>query len=90
VATGTGTFIAEAIKQIYKRYEGQDGIWSSYVDEHLLPRLHGFEILMASYAMCHMKIDLLLQETGYKTKKPNNPPRLSVYLTNSLAQNFQS
>jgi predicted helicase len=86
VATGTGTFIAEAIKQIYKRYEGQDGIWSSYVDEHLLPRLHGFEILMASYAMCHMKIDLLLQDTGYKTKKPNNPPRLSVYLTNSLEE----
>jgi predicted helicase len=86
VATGTGTFIAEAIKQIYKRYEGQDGIWSSYVDEHLLPRLHGFEILMASYAMCHMKIDLLLQETGYKTKNESNPPRLSVYLTNSLEE----
>ncbi len=86
VATGTGTFIAEAIKQIYSRFEGQDGIWSSYVDEHLLPRLHGFEILMASYAMCHMKIDLLLQETGYKPKDPNNPPRLGVYLTNSLEE----
>ncbi len=86
VATGTGTFIAEVIKQVYAKFEGQDGIWSSYVDEHLLPRLHGFEILMASYAMCHMKIDLLLNETGYKTKKPNNPPRLSVYLTNSLEE----
>lgn len=86
VATGTGTFIAEAIKQIYSRYEGQAGIWSAYVDEHLLPRLHGFEILMASYAMCHMKIDLLLQETGYKPKNASNPPRLSVYLTNSLEE----
>lgn len=86
VAAGTGTFTAEAIKQIYSRFVGQEGMWSSYVEEHLLPRLHGFEILMASYAMCHLKIDLLLQETGYKPKNPTNPPRLGVYLTNSLEE----
>lgn len=86
VATGTGTFLAEAVKQIYKRYKGQEGIWSSYVDNDLLPRLHGFELLMASYAMCHMKLDLLLQETGYKPTNAKNPPRLSVYLTNSLEE----
>jgi len=86
VATGTGTFLAEAVKQIYKRYKGQEGIWSSYVENDLLPRMHGFELLMASYAMCHMKLDLLLQETGYKPSNPNNPPRLSVYLTNSLEE----
>lgn len=86
VATGTGTFTAEAIKQIYSRFVGQEGMWSAYVEEHLLPRLHGFEILMASYAMCHLKIDMLLQETGYKPKKPNNPPRLGVYLTNALEE----
>jgi predicted helicase len=86
VAAGTGTFTAEAIKQIYSRFMGQEGMWSSYVEEHLLPRLHGFEILMASYAMCHLKIDLLLQETGYKPKSPNNPPRLGVYLTNALEE----
>ena len=86
VATGTGTFTAEAIKQIYSRFVGQEDMWSAYVEEHLLPRLHGFEILMASYAMCHLKIDMLLQETGYKPKKPNNPPRLGVYLTNALEE----
>lgn len=86
VAAGTGTFTAEAIKQIYSRFTGQEGMWSSYVEEHLLPRLHGFEILMASYAMCHLKIDMLLQETGYKPTKPSNPPRLGVYLTNSLEE----
>ncbi len=84
VATGTGTFLAEAVKQIYKKYKGQEGIWSSYVENDLLPRLHGFELLMASYAMCHMKLDLLLQETGYEQTK--TPPRLSVYLTNSLEE----
>jgi predicted helicase len=86
VAAGTGTFTAEAIKQVYSRFAGQEGMWSSYVEEHLLPRLHGFEILMASYAMCHLKIDLLLQETGYKPKNPQNPPRLGVYLTNALEE----
>ncbi|MFN5351729.1 MAG: type ISP restriction/modification enzyme [Alphaproteobacteria bacterium] len=87
VATGTGTFIAEVVKQIYKaKFENQKGMWSSYVEEHLLPRLHGFEILMASYAMCHLKIDLLLEQLGYKPKNISNPKRLSVYLTNSLEE----
>lgn len=86
VATGTGTFLAEAIKQIYRKFEGMEGIWSKYVDNDLLPRLHGFELLMASYAMCHMKLDLLLRETGYKPANPQKPPRVSVYLTNSLEE----
>lgn len=86
VAAGTGTFTAEAIKQIYSRFEGQQGMWSQYVEEHLLPRLHGFEILMASYAICHLKIDLLLSELGYKPRNEFHPPRLGVYLTNALEE----
>ncbi len=83
VATGTGTFLAETIVQIHNRFAGQQGKWSSYVEQHLIPRLFGFELLMASYAMCHMKLELLLAETGYKSKA-THPPRLNVYLTNSL------
>ncbi|WP_026615474.1 type ISP restriction/modification enzyme [Ensifer aridi] len=83
VATGTGTFLAEAIVKIYERFKKQQGMWSSYVEQHLIPRLHGFELLMASYAMCHMKLEILLEETGYKPKG-STPPRLNVYLTNSL------
>lgn len=87
VATGTGTFIAEVIRQIYQtHYQGQEGLWSTYAEEDLLPRLHGFEILMASYAMCHLKIDLLLKETGYKPKNEKNPQRLGVYLSNALEE----
>lgn len=86
VATGTGTFLAEVVKQIYRRFKGQEGVWSSYVENDLLPRMHGFELLMASYAMCHLKLDLLLQETGYKPSDPKKPPRVSVYLTNSLEE----
>ena len=69
-ATGTGTYIAEVIKHIHKKFEGQQGIWSQYVENHLLPRLIGFELLMASYAMAHLQIDLLLKETGYSPITP--------------------
>jgi len=82
-ATGTGTFLAEVIKQIHKRFEGQQGIWSNYVETHLLPRLNGFELLMASYAMAHLQLDLLLTDTGYK---PTSNQRFRVFLTNSLEE----
>ena len=82
-ATGTGTFLAEVVKHIYKKFQGQQGIWSNYVEQHLLPRLNGFELLMASYAMAHLKLDLLLTETGYK---PTTNQRFRVFLTNSLEE----
>jgi type I restriction-modification system DNA methylase subunit len=82
-AAGTGTFLAEVIKLIHQKFEGQQGIWSNYVETHLLPRLNGFELLMASYAMAHLKLDLLLTETGYK---PTKDQRFRVFLTNSLEE----
>jgi len=84
-ATGTGTFLAEVVKHIHKKFEGQQGIWSNYVETHLLPRLNGFELLMASYAMAHLQLDLLLTETGYKS---TTNQRFRVYLTNSLEESY--
>ena len=82
-ATGTGTFLAKAVQLISDRVKVRaPGKWSSYVEQELLPRLHGFELLMASYAMCHMKLDMQLTQSGYKPSA--KPPRLSVWLTNSL------
>jgi type I restriction-modification system DNA methylase subunit len=84
-AAGTGTFLAEVIKQIAPKVKDvAEGQWSSYVEKELIPRLHGFELLMASYAMCHMKLDMMLTEMGYKPTA--NPPRMGVYLTNSLEE----
>lgn len=82
-ATGTGTFLSEIIKHVNKKFKGQEGIWSGYVENHLLPRLNGFELLMASYAMAHLQLDLLLKETGFKATKDQ---RTRVYLTNSLEE----
>lgn len=82
-ATGTGTFLAEVVKHIHHKFKGQQGVWSNYVETHLLPRLNGFELLMASYAMAHLQMDLLLTETGFK---PTKEQRLKIYLTNSLEE----
>jgi predicted helicase len=82
-ATGTGTFLAEVVKHIHKKFEGQQGIWSKYVIKDLIPRLNGFELLMASYAMAHLKMDMLLTETGYK---PTDDQRFRIFLTNSLEE----
>ncbi len=80
-ATGTGTFLAEAVSLIHGKLSGQEGMWQGYVEEHLLPRLYGFELLMTSYVMAHLKLDRMLSETGYK---PLRDKRLQIYLTNSL------
>ena len=82
-ATGTGTFLAEVIKQVHKTKKNQ---WSRYVEEGLIPRLHGFELLMASYAMCHVRLNSILSDLGYEPTDPKNAPRLSIYLTDSLEQ----
>ncbi|WP_416915662.1 MAG: type ISP restriction/modification enzyme [Roseicyclus sp.] len=90
-ATGTGTFLAEVIKQIAPKIQGiAPGMWSHYIEDHLIPRLNGFELLMASYAMCHMKLDMILSELGYVRTGRSDPTgkdfRLNVYLTNSLEE----
>lgn len=64
-AAGTGTFLHGVIDQIYDHVQrsGQKGAWSGekgYVSQHLLPRIFGFELLMAPYAVAHMKLGLQL------------------------------
>jgi hypothetical protein len=85
-ATGTGTFLAETVNRIHDKYKNQAGVWQSYVKEHLIPRLNGFEILMASYTMAHIKLEYLLSQTSYE---PADNQRLRIYLTNSLEKYHQ-
>ena len=91
-ATGTGTFLVEVIDLIHKtmqekwQVEGHGAtmiqqLWNDYVPTHLLPRLHGYELMMAPYAIAHMKIGLKLYETGYRFESDE---RARVYLTNAL------
>tara|TARA_Y100001936_G_scaffold242586_1_gene280084 strand:+ start:3442 stop:6738 length:3297 start_codon:yes stop_codon:yes gene_type:complete len=91
-AAGTGTFLVEAIDVIHKtlvdkwKIEGYSQneiitLWNEYVPKHLLPRLHGYELLMAPYAIAHLNIGIKLLETGYQFGKNE---RARVYLTNFL------
>ena len=90
-ATGTGTFLVEVIELIHRtlkekwrtqgRGQQSKALWNEYVPKHLLPRLHGYELLMAPYAIAHLKIGLKLYETGYRFETEE---RARVYLTNAL------
>src|SRR5687767_5199339 len=68
-ATGTATFIVEVVDVIHRTLTAkwmQQGLtdkqqraaWNDYVPQHLLTRLHAFELMMAPYAIAHMKIGL--------------------------------
>ena len=89
-AVGTGTFISTAIRAIYKhlKEQGQIGRWPSYVHHDLLPRLHGFELMVTPYTIAHLKVSIALRETGFKyfNETKTGKTRLRVYLTNSLEQ----
>ena len=84
-AVGTATFLYFVIQQIHETLiaMGQAGAWNDYVKTNLLPRVFGFELLMAPYAVAHMKLGILLQETGYDF---TGDQRLGIYLTNSLEE----
>ena len=82
-ATGTGTFLAAIVQQIYEgKFANQKGAWPGYVRDHLIPRLNGFEVLMASYAMAHTKLEMVLRDSGCEL----DDARLRIYLTNSLEE----
>jgi hypothetical protein len=93
-ATGTGTFLVETIDVIYRtlteKWRGERKneaqireLWNDYVPKHLLPRLYGFELMMAPYSIAHMKIGLKLRETHYSFLSSE---RARIYLTNTLEE----
>lgn len=92
-AVGTATFLVEAVDLIHGHMRSkwqkagldkaqQLNAWNTYVRDHLLTRLHGFELMMAPYAIAHMKLGLKLADTGYRF--PDGGPRVRVFLSNSL------
>ncbi|MBI2926918.1 MAG: N-6 DNA methylase [Verrucomicrobia bacterium] len=92
-ATGTGTFLFEVVEHIRERFEKkhQAGLWPAYVHEHLLPRLFGFELLMAPYAVAHFKLGLELSARHLPELWRANwayqfhpQERVNIYLTNTL------
>lgn len=92
-ATGTATFLYTVLDFIRSQFKTKKGAgqWSSYVHEHLLPRLFGFELLMAPYAVAHFKIGLALaamdEEPLFRQQwsyEPHANERVNIFLTNTL------
>jgi hypothetical protein len=94
-ACGTGTFLYAVIDHIRQDFmaHGNAGYWSAYVRDHLLPRIFGFELLMAPYAVAHFKLGMMLAGQDLPEAKRGDwiydfksDERLGVYLTNTLEE----
>jgi len=92
-ATGTATFLYTVLDFIRSQFKSKKnaGQWGGYVHEHLLPRLFGFELLMAPYAVAHFKLGLALaamdEEPLFRQQwsyEPRANERLNIFLTNTL------
>ena len=99
-ACGTGTFLEQAIVRIRESFKGNAGLWPGYVQQHLLPRLFGFERLIAPYVIAHLHLSTVLE--GQDLDEPQRSQfsinlddiknasggqaRLGVYLANTLEE----
>lgn len=79
---GTLTFIAEAIKQAVCEFTSKygEGGKEGFIKEHILKNFYAFELMIAPYAIGHLKASFLLDELGYKLQDE----KMKFYLTNTL------
>jgi len=86
-AAGTGTFHAEIIRYIKDTYFSgmREAFYEDYIsdDKGLLSRMIGFEIMMTSYAVAHLKVHRTIKETLGHAPEVRLPA--NVFLTNTLA-----
>lgn len=93
-ATGSGTFLAEVVDLVHHtmtarwQTQGQPAatitpLWTDYVRRHLLPRLHGFELMLGPYAIAHIELRARLAATGYAWSPED---RLHIHLANALEE----
>lgn len=82
-AVGTGTFISTVLNYIYGsiKQSNKPGRWNgTYIHHELLPRIHGFELMMTPYTIAHLKISMAFAKSGFI----HFNRRFGIYLTNSL------
>ena len=85
-ATGTGTFLHEALYQMFEEPDiaGNPALQQSLVNDHVLKNFYGFEYLIAPYTIAHLKLSQFLRDKGFEIDKP-----LNVYLTNTLEKRYE-
>jgi len=82
-AGGTLTFLAQAAKFAIEDFTEKhgEGHRANFIKDHILKNFYAFELMMAPYAIAHLKMSFLLDEYGYKMKDTD---RFKLYLTNTL------
>ena len=81
-AAGTLTFLAETARLAVEDSAAKYGeVRELVIKEHILQNFYAFELMMAPYAIGHLKMSFLLEELGYKLEKDD---RFKLYLTNTL------
>ena len=82
-AAGTLTFLSTAIRLCKQELQekGKQGLFNQLVKEHILKNFYAFELMVAPYAISHLKISIVLDDLGYKLGKDE---RFNLYLTNTL------
>jgi hypothetical protein len=68
-ATGTGTYLVEWLRRARQSYaqECPLGDWPSHLRDHVLPTMHALELMLAPYAVAHLKVALELQNQELAT-----------------------
>ena len=82
-ASGTLTFLAEAAKLALNEFVSKygEGDRKGFIKDHILKNFYAFELMMAPYAVGHLKMSFLLEELGCSLQKDD---RFKLYLTNTL------
>ena len=82
-AAGTMTFVARACEEAVREFEGKHGAGGreNFIREHILKNYYAFELMMAPYAVGHLKMAFFLEELGHRL---GDEERFPFYLTNTL------
>ncbi len=82
-AAGTLTFLAETAKLAVDEFVSKygEGGRKNFIKDHILKNFYAFELMMAPYAIGHLKMSFLLEELGYRLQGDD---RVKLYLTNTL------
>ncbi|HKZ56675.1 MAG TPA: N-6 DNA methylase, partial [Thermodesulfovibrionales bacterium] len=85
-AAGTLTFLAEVAKLAVEEFISKygEGGKENFIKEHILKNFYAFELMMAPYAVGHLKMSFLLEELGYKLKEDD---RFKCIVTDQTEQN---
>jgi len=82
-AAGTMTFVARACRQAVDEFVANHGAGKrgEFIQKHILENFHAFELMMAPYAVGHLKMGFFLEELGHRLGPDE---RFKFYLTNTL------